>query len=162
MKKKLSSFCFIFSIAVVSGISILPDSIVTRAIFLGTLSFIFGLYISVSASKKKCKKVGKVRSLFHGGLTSLIAVSIFALLSYVDILNKPAQIVIPNKKVAKYIGIFVYIFLALRWITKRNYTSSVKKVCNLCYADLVDNLKKYNEYLDKAPEPIDTNIEIRD
>lgn len=163
MKKRLSTFCLLFTIVVVSFISfILPDNNITQMIFLGTLSFIFGIYISTTASKKKCKKIGKVQSVFHGILTSGISVGIYGLLSYISLLNKPIQIFIKHDKMAKYIGALIYIFLVLRWITRRNYDKSIEKVCSLCYTGMVDNLKKYNEYLEKVPESINKDIEVRD
>ena len=163
MKKSLSSICFIFTITVMSCVSfVLPQKTTTHLIFLGTLSFIFGLYISVSASKKKCKKVGKLRSLLHGGFTAFLSLGIFSLITFIPILNKPIELFITNTHIAKFIAGFIYIFFALQWITNRNYDASIKKVCSLCSADLADNLKKYNEYLDTAPEPKDINIEVRD
>ena len=161
MKKRLSTFCLLFTIVVVSFISfILPGNNITRMIFLGTLSFIFGIYISTTASKKKCKKVGKVQSVFHGILTSGISLGTWIL--NISLLNKPIHIFIKHDKMAKYIGALIYIFLALRWITRRNYDKSIEKVCSLCYTGMVDNLKKYNEYLEKVPESINKDIEVRD
>lgn len=161
MKKRLSTFCLLFTIVVVSFISfILPGNNITRMIFLGTLSFIFGIYISTTASKKKCKKIGKVQSVFHGILTSGISLGTWIL--NISLLNKPIQIFIKHDKMAKYIGALIYIFLALRWITRRNYDKSIEKVCSLCYTGMVDNLKKYNEYLEKVPESINKDIEVRD
>tara|TARA_B110000977_G_C11011719_1_gene467944 strand:+ start:279 stop:764 length:486 start_codon:yes stop_codon:yes gene_type:complete len=161
MKKRLSTFCLLFTIVVVSFISfILPGNNITQMIFLGTLSFIFGIYISTTASKKKCKKIGKVQSVFHGILTSGISLGTWIL--NISLLNKPIQIFIKHDKMAKYIGALIYIFLALRWITRRNYDKSIEKVCSLCYTGMVDNLKKYNEYLEKVPESINKDIEVRD
>jgi predicted MFS family arabinose efflux permease len=161
MKKRLSTFCLLFTIVVVSFISfILPGNNITKMIFLGTLSFIFGIYISTTASKKKCKKVGKVQSVFHGILTSGISLGTWIL--NISLLNKPIHIFIKHDKMAKYIGALIYIFLALRWITRRNYDKSIEKVCSLCYTGMVDNLKKYNEYLEKVPESINKDIEVRD
>ena len=161
MKKRLSTFCLLFTIVVVSFISfILPDNNITQMIFLGTLSFIFGIYISTTASKKKCKKIGKVQSVFHGILTSGISLGTWIL--NISLLNKPIHIFIKHDKMAKYIGALIYIFLALRWITRRNYDKSIEKVCSLCYTGMVDNLKKYNEYLEKVPESINKDIEVRD
>ena len=161
MKKRLSTFCLLFTIVVVSFISfILPGNNITRMIFLGTLSFIFGIYISTTASKKKCKKVGKVQSVFHGILTSGISLGTWIL--NISLLNKPIHIFIKHDKMAKYIGALIYIFLALRWIIRRNYDKSIEKVCSLCYTGMVDNLKKYNEYLEKVPESINKDIEVRD
>ena len=161
MKKRLSTFCLLFTIVVVSFISfILPGNNITKMIFLGTLSFIFGIYISTTASKKKCKKVGKVQSVFHGILTSGISLGTWIL--NISLLNKPIQIFIKHDKMAKYIGALIYIFLALRWITRRNYDKSIEKVCSLYYTGMVDNLKKYNEYLEKVPESINKDIEVRD
>ena len=166
MKKKLSAFCFLFTIATLTCVFyVLPDSKLTQLIFMGTLSFIFGLYTSVYASKKKCKKIGKLQSLFNGGLTSLATVSILALLISSltsDILNKPMEMLITNKKMARYIGSLVYIFLVLRWLTQRNYNKSIEKVCKLGYSDMTDNLKKYNIYLDKKPESTDSDIQVKD
>ena len=161
MKKRLSTFCLLFTIVVVSFISfILPGNNITQMIFLGTLSFIFGIYISTTASKKKCKKIGKVQSVFHGILTSGISLGTWIL--NISLLNKPIHIFIKHDKMAKYIGALIYIFLALRWITRRNYDKSIEKVCSLCYTGMVDNLKKYNEYLEKVPESINKDIEVRD
>ena len=163
MKKSLSSLCFIFTITVMTFVSfILPKNITTQLIFLGTLSFLFGLYVSVNASKKKCKKVGKLRSLLHGIFTAFISVGIFTLITYITILNKPVGLFITNASVAKFIAGFIYIFFALQWIIKRNYAASIEKVCTICSTDLVDNLKKYNKYLNKKPEPTTTSIEVRD
>ena len=110
--------------------------------------------------KKKCKKIGKVQSVFHGILTSGISLGTWIL--NISLLNKPIQIFIKHDKMAKYIGALIYIFLALRWITRRNYDKSIEKVCSLCYTGMVDNLKKYNEYLEKVPESINKDIEVRD
>lgn len=163
MKNKLSTYSFIFTLIVIScTIFILPDNKITHLIFLGTLSFIFGLYISVDASKKKCKKVGKLRSLFHGLLTTLTSTSIYALLSYMPVINTPIEMVIKNKTIAKYIGSVVYIFIVMMWVVKRNHKNSIEKVCSLCHNEMNNNLKKYNEYLNKIPESPRTNIEIRE
>lgn len=162
MKKKLSTFCLLFTIVVVSCISFILPNNINAMIFLGTLSFIFGIYISTTASKKKCKKIGKAQSVFHGILTSGISVGIYGLLSYISLLNKPIQIFIKHDKIAKYVGALIYIFLALSWITRRNYDKSIEKVCSRCYTGMVNNLKKYNEYLEKVPESINKDIEVRD
>tara|TARA_B110000211_G_C13951451_1_gene496382 strand:- start:98 stop:418 length:321 start_codon:yes stop_codon:yes gene_type:complete len=106
--------------------------------------------------------VGKLRSLLHGGFTAFLSLGIFSLITFIPILNKPIELFITNTHIAKFIAGFIYIFFALQWITNRNYDASIKKVCSLCSADLADNLKKYNEYLDTAPEPKDINIEVRD
>ena len=103
-----------------------------------------------------------MQSVFHGTLTSIISIGIFGLLSYIPILNTPVEILIKKPEIAKYVGCLLYTFLALRWITLRNYSKSIEKVCSLCHTDMLNNLKKYNEYLEKAPESINIHIEERD
>ena len=162
MKNKLSAYISVFTIIVLSCITfVLPDNTTTHLIVLATLSFILGLYTSVGASKKKCKRISKLRSLYHGFLAALVSTGIFAFLSYIPVANKPFELVVKNEKIAKYIGSLIYIYIGLTFIIKKIYKDSIKYVFARCSVTVSDNLKKYNEYLDKKPDSTDLNIETR-
>ena len=93
--------------------------------------------------------------------TVLTFLVFFGLLSYIPILNTPVEILIKKPEITKYVGCLLYTFLASRWITSKNYSKSIEKVCSLCHTDMVNNLKKYNDYLENAPESINIHIEER-
>jgi len=149
MENKLISYSFLFTILVLCLITFaLPDNTISKLIFLGTLSFIFGLYISVQASKKKCKKVSKIRSIFHGIRTAVIITLVYFIIIKLPILSQPIKYVIPNNKIATFITSIIIILSICTLLTRFNYKASIEKVCFVCASDIDDNLKKYNNYLD--------------
>tara|TARA_B110000967_G_C18831529_1_gene534347 strand:- start:1185 stop:1550 length:366 start_codon:yes stop_codon:yes gene_type:complete len=118
-------------------------------IFNGTLAFIFGIYISTEASKKKCKKISKLRSLWHGIKMSALYTGLYYVFSLLPIFKMPIKTVIKDDKIAGFISNVIYLSILTAFISKINYNNSVKKVCNICSITLENNLKKYDEYLDK-------------
>lgn len=150
MKTKLVAFSFLFTLmTMVSTSFLLPENRLTQVIFNGTLAFIFGIFISVGASKQKCKKVSKLRSLWHGVKMSALYVGVYYLITVVPIFKTPIKMAVKDDKIAGFIANLIYLTILTIFVSRNHYKNSVKKVCNICSADLEANLKKYEEYLNK-------------
>lgn len=162
MEGKLTAYSFLFTVTTLCLITFaLPDNTVSKLIFLGTLSFIFALYISVQASQKKCKKISKIRSIFHGIRTSLIITLAYFLITKIPIFSQPIKFVIPDDKLAVFISALILVFVICIILTNLNYKASIEKVCFVCAGDVEDNLKKYDQYLDTTTDNINDKLDIR-
>ncbi len=162
MKNKLTAYSFLFTVCVLILITFaLPDNTVSKIIFLGTLSFIYGLYVSIYASKKKCRKISKFRSIFHGIRNSVIIVLSYFAITKLPILSQPVSLVISDDKIASFVSSIIILLIICNILTHLTYKASVKKVCNVCGADIESNLKKYNEYLARKNDDTNNTSDIR-
>tara|TARA_B110000971_G_scaffold197942_1_gene214153 strand:- start:2385 stop:2909 length:525 start_codon:yes stop_codon:yes gene_type:complete len=164
IEKKLIMYAMVFSVmaSLVSNF-VISGNVKFSIIFYALLFFVYGGIVSMESSRKKCGKTGKIRAIFHGIFNSAIITVTYFLIGNsaklkesIDTLGQQSSgMVSPqvgkimgNQKILKF-GLFsIIIFIANIFITKYIYTKSIKHNCSLCPADIMANLKKYNDYLE--------------
>ena len=166
IEKKLVMYALFFSViaSLISNL-VLKGSIKKSIIFLALYFFVYGGIISMESSRKKCGKTGKIRAIFHGIFNSVIISITYFLVgsssklktslntlgqNSTNMVSPQVGKIVGNQSFIKF-GIFsIIIFIANLFLTKYIYTKSIKHNCSLCSADIMANLKKYNDYLEKS------------
>ena len=151
-------------------------------IFLFIFYFAYGILVSILASKKKCKKTGKLLAVFHGILNSVSVIIIYLFLLTSKLFNKSLDVgikrfttvsstkvwdaehisTIKDTKFGKFVVFLFVMFFFNIFITIFISKESIKRTCDFCPNEIFNNLKKYNEYLDKKPDTLAQSLNIKE
>tara|TARA_B100000902_G_scaffold393136_1_gene446838 strand:+ start:411 stop:938 length:528 start_codon:yes stop_codon:yes gene_type:complete len=125
--------------------------------------FIYGFYISYSASDKKCKKLSKKQSTIHGIKSALYVLVTYVLIYMVLPIRQPfIELLGDNKRTSSIIETF-FISLNLIISVVINYFDSIKNVCRVSPEELEHKLKKLDKYLQRRdPKKKIRNIVVKD
>ena len=129
-------------------------------VVIGIVYFIYGLLISFFASKEECDKTSPTRAIYHGILTSVVMLCVYAIIYKVGIFKTPFTKIFTNEKVANCVAQITYMVPSIIGISLLNSDNSTKKVCDLTPKEIRDNLQKYNDYLNHQPPTREEELDI--
>ena len=110
---------------------------------------IYSYSMSVSASKAKCDKVNKKRSMYHA-IKSTLVVSITYICVYMfNSFRFPFNELIGKGDLGNCIAEIFYISLSLSLMTISNAYDSAELTCKIKPSEIKENLKELDKYLDK-------------
>ena len=110
---------------------------------------IYSYCMSISASKAKCDRVNKKRSLYHA-IKSTLVVSITYICVYMfNSFRFPFNELIGTGDLGNCVAEIFYISLSLSLITISNAYNSAELTCKITPAEIKENLKELDKYLDK-------------
>ena len=115
--------------------------------------FIYGFYISHSASDEKCGKNNKKKAITHAIKSVLyVLVTYTAIYMFTTIRQPFIELLGDNLRTSSIIEIF-YISLNLCISVIVNHFDSAKNVCRVTPKELESKLKKLDKYLSKKNNP---------